>query len=247
MSMKRTEIIDEISESIALAGLKIGAIKIRPHNPFLWASGTYNPIYNDNRMYLYYPLLRKMIIEGFIEILALTKNRLYYGHTVIAGTSTAGISHGYGLAEAFPSPFVYVRDKPKDHGMRNQIEGIDAENDLTGEIIVLIEDLISTGGSSVAAVDALRKANGTCNLCLSIFNYGLPNPPKMFAGEIPYNTNGDKLISPCHVESLLYYPRLLEIGIENGFIKKEEEKILLEWMEDQPNWGEKNGFPTIKK
>ncbi len=190
-----------------------------------------------------------MIIEGFIEILAGVKSSLYYGRkqTMVAGTSTAGIPHGYGFADALKVPFVYVRDKPKDHGMKNQIEGIDAEKDLTDEVLILIEDLISTGGSSVAAVDAIRKAKGKCKLCISIFNYGLPNPPKMFAGEIPYSKNGEKLLEPCALESLLYYPKLLEVGVNNGFIKKEEEAILLGWMDDQPNWGEKNGFPPVLK
>lgn len=240
---------ERISKAIALAGLEIGAIKIRPRNPFLWASGTYNPIYNDNRMFLFKSDHRKLIINGFIEILNETENHFFRGFnkTIIAGTSTAGIPHGYGLAEALYSPFIYVRDKPKDHGTKNQIEGIDAEKDLTDQIVILIEDLISTGGSSVAAVDALRRANGICKLCFSIFNYGLPKPPKMFSGEIAYNSTGDKLTSPCHVESLLYYPQLLEVGISNGFIKKEEEKILLEWMDDQPNWGAKNGFPPVVK
>lgn len=238
--------LDEISEAIALAGLKIGAIKIRPENPFLWASGTYNPIYNDNRMFLFYPGYRKLIANGFAEII--------YGfdlhmksNLIIAGTSTAGIAPGTTLASILNLPFIYIRDKPKDHGLRNQIEGIDAENSLKGFHVILIEDLISTDGSSVAAVAAIRNANGFCNLCLSIFNYGLSNPPKMFAGEIPYNNNGDRLQNGCEVKSLLSYTKLLSVGIKNGFIKNAEREILLEWMNDQPNWGENHGFPPIQK
>jgi len=236
--------LEMIGKGIALAGLKIGAIKIRPEKPILWASKTYNPIYNDNRMFLFYQKYRRLVIEGFSEVL----DNLSYIHDeslVIAGTSTSGIPWATILSEEFDLPLIYIRDKPKDHGLRNQIEGIDDEKDLEGKKVILIEDLISTGSSSVAAVDAIRKANGVCNLCLSIFNYGLPKPPKMFSGEIPYKDD-KKLESPCKVTSLLYYPQLLSIGIENGYIKKEEEEVLLEWMEDQPNWGEKHGFPPEK-
>ena len=237
--------LSEISEAIALAGFKIGAIKINSDNPFLWASGTYNPIYNDNRMFLWYPDYRNLIKEGFIEIINNSGNP-FNTFFVVAGTSTAGIAHADRLAEALSLPEIYVRDKPKDHGLKNQIEGIDADKDLDGANVILIEDLISTGGSSVSAVAAIRKANGVCDLCLSIFNYGLPNPPKMFAGEIPYKTMGSgeelTLSSACEVKSLLYYPQLLSIGVKNGFIKKRKEKMLLKWMDDQPHWGEKNGF-----
>lgn len=238
--------LQKISQEIALAGLKMGAIKIRPRNPFLWASGTYNPIYNDNRMFLRYPNHRRLILDGFLKLLNGYDYLKSFPFLIIAGTSTSGIPWATMLSEELWAQFVYVRDKPKDHGLKNQIEGIDAEKDLDGNNVVLIEDLISTGGSSVAAVAAIRKANGICNACVSIFNYGLPNPPKMFAGEISYKNN-EKLTSPCKVKSLLYYPELLSIGIKHGFIKKDEEKILLEWMEDQPNWGEKNGFPPVVK
>ncbi len=242
----RKDKLEQISEAIALAGLQIGAIKIRPNDPFLWASGTYNPIYDDNRMFLFFPEYRRLITEGFI-----TRMKRYYlmdnPHLVIAGTSTSGIPHADRLAEALSLPEIYVRDKPKDHGLKNQIEGIDAEKSLKDFEVVLIEDLISTGGSSVAAVAAIRNASGFCRLCLSIFNYGLLNPFKMFTGEIPYNKNGDRLQGGCAVESLLSYPRLLSIGIEKGFIKKTEREILLEWMDDQPNWGKNHGFPPIQK
>lgn len=230
----------QISNTIALAGLRIGAIKIRPDKPFLWASGTYNPIYNDNRMFLFHPEYRNFILYGFMEMITPTDN------FVIAGTSTSGIPWATLLANDFSVPLIYVRDKPKDHGLKNQIEGIDAEKDLGGREVILIEDLVSTGGSSVAAVDAIRKANGNCNLCISIFNYGLPLPKRMFAGDFPYNKNGDMLKEPCEIKSLLYYPQLLSVGIKNGFIKEDEENILLEWMEDQQHWGQ-NHVSKVKE
>lgn len=238
--MKNKKNFKETGNQLALYGLKIGAIKIRPDNPFLWASGTYNPIYNDNRMFLFYPEMRHLIIKGFLQIL--TQNLSLNFFDVIAGTSTSGIPHGYGLADALNLPFIYIRDRPKDHGLRNQIEGIDEEADLSGKKVLLIEDLISTGGSSVNAVDSIRKANGVCNYCFSIFNYELPDSKKIFLGELPYNKNGAVLSEPCNTESILYYSELLKVGIENNFIKPEKEKILKEWILNQKEWGMHNNF-----
>ena len=116
--------------------------------------------------------------------------------SVIAGTSTAGISPATSLADEYRYPLIYIRDKPKDHGLRNQIEGIDAEIGLEGRQVLLIEDLISTGGSSVKAVQAIRNADGKCDDCISIFNYGFDVSEKMFAGEEPYDSYGNKLSPP---------------------------------------------------
>ena len=236
--------LTEINKAIALAGLQIKAVKLRPTDPFIWASGTRNPIYDDNRMFLWYPEYRNLVVEGFsIMVNQHVKNP---SECVIAGTMSAGIPWAAMVAQRLNLKMIYVRDKPKDHGLKNQIEGRDADEDLEGFNVVLIEDLISTGGSSVALVDAVRKANGNCNLCLSIFNYGLPNPIKMFAGKIPYKTDeknvAHSLSFPCELKSILYYPELISVGIENGFISKNQNEMLLDWMADQPHWGEKNGF-----
>jgi len=240
------ETLEKISKELALAGLKIGAIKIRPNNPFLWASGTYNPIYNDNRMFLWHPEYRQLIADGFIELMEI--NHLFDVHNlVIAGTSTSGIPLAERIAESLFLPEIYIRDKPKDHGLKNQIEGIDAEDDLSGYIVPLFEDLISTGGSSVKSVEAIRNAGGICNNCFSIFNYGLSKAKQMFAGEIPFDKEGHKLISPCEVGSILYYPDLLKIGIEHGFIDRAKENMLNEWMENQESWGVLHGFPPVLK
>ncbi|MBD3318937.1 orotate phosphoribosyltransferase, partial [Candidatus Woesearchaeota archaeon] len=125
------------------------------------------PVYNDNRLFLFSPEHRRMICDGFQSLL----DERCLSVDVVAGTSTAGIPHGIVLADRLSLPFIYIRDKPKGYGLQNQIEGIDAESDLEERIVVVIEDLISTGGSSARAVCAVRDANGRVNHCLSIFNW----------------------------------------------------------------------------
>ena len=223
----------DYSTKIALAGLEIGAMKISTANPFEWASGYKMPIYNDNRMFLYYPEYRKLISDAYIE--RIKEKGIKFN--VIAGTSTAGISPGTTLADRLEKPFVYIRDKQKEHGLRNKIEGIDVDSNLNGKITILIEDLISTGGSSVNAIQSIRNANGICNHCLSIFNYGFNEAQDTF----------DILNPKCNVESLLYYQKLLEVAISKNKISEEQLKILKEWREDPFNWGEKHGFPRVIK
>ena len=241
--------INDVSKQIALAALGIGAIKINTDEPFQWSSGTFNPIYNDNRMFLFYPEYRSMIISSFRKLLHslfIIDDGKSLKIEVIAGTSTAGIPHATLLANKLEKPLIYIRDKPKDHGMKNQIEGIDEDSGLNGANAILIEDLISTGRSSVKAVQAIRDAGGIINHCFSIFNYELPVAQKMFAGKAPFE--GDKFLSePCKVYSLLNYSTLIEIGIKNGYINPKNEFMLREWMNDQENWGDNHGHPRVKK
>ena len=219
-------------ERIAKAGLEIKAIKLRPDNPFIWASGFRMPIYNDNRMFLFHPEYREMIASGFMDILAEKQIDFY----VIAGTSTAGISPATTLADALNQPLIYVRDKPKDHGLKNQIEGIDADSTLGRRKVVLVEDLISTGESSVRAVQAIRDANGKCNNCISIFNYGFDEAAMVFKSLDPQ----------CNVNSLLTYDKLLDVVKDSKYFNKEQIKSLEEWREDPFGWGENHGFPKIE-
>jgi orotate phosphoribosyltransferase len=231
---------------IAKKALEIKAIKLRPEDPFTWASGFRMPIYNDNRMFLFYPQCREVITSGFETLLGEEAIQWGIKGPVIAGTSTAGIPHATALANNLNLPLIYVRDKPKDHGLRNQIEGIDAESDLQSRKVVLIEDLISTGGSSAKAVQGIRDANGECNYCFSIFNYGLDKAQEMFLGKEPYDKEGNKLQTPCKVRSLLTYDTLLEVAKEVGYIDGPKAKMLAEWREDPFGWGEKHGFPKAK-
>lgn len=231
----------DYGKEIAKAGLNINAIKLRPNDPFTWASRYRMPIYNDNRMFLFFPEHRKLIREGFTNLI---KDIPY---EVIAGTSTSGIPPATTLADSLGKPMIYVRDKPKDHGLKNQIEGIDAEYDLQRRKVVLIEDLISTGGSSARAVQAIRDANGICNYCVSIFNYGLDKASRIFKGEEAYDKKENKLESPCEVRSLLTYDTLLEVAKETGYIDDQQTEMLNEWRADPFGWGEKHGFPRVEE
>ena len=223
----------DYEREIAKSGLDIKAIKLRPDDPFTWASGYRMPIYNDNRMFLYSSIHRTLIVSAFYnEIDPL-------GVHVIAGTSTSGIPWGVLLAETYGLPFIYVRDKPKDHGLMNQIEGIDAESDLGMKRAILIEDLISTGGSSARAVQAIRDANGRCDICFSIFNYGLDKAEEAF--------NFPSLNPKCEVRSLLTYDTLLKVARETRYINQKQEKMLAEWRADPFGWGEKHSFPKVEK
>mgnify|MGYP001615650523 CR=1 FL=1 len=234
------------AEEIAKKALEIKAIKLNPTNPFQWASGYQMPIYNDNRMFLFHPTIRQTIQDNFRELLH--KELGISDEIVIAGTSTAGIPWASFVANSIFHPMIYIRDKPKDHGLKNQIEGIDAEENLNGQRVILIEDLVSTGGSSVNAVQAIRNANGICDYCFSIFNYGFREAQEMFEGKRPYDKEKTKsLTTPCNVRSILTYDKLLEVAKQTGYINSEQEKMLREWREDPFNWGEKHGFPKIEK
>jgi orotate phosphoribosyltransferase len=229
--------LENIAKIIAHKALEIGAIKLNPDNPFTWASGFRMPIYNDNRMFLFYPVQRNIIAAGFQNLLRQEIGAFNIGYDVIAGTSTAGISPATTLADGEHAPLIYIRDKPKDHGLKNQIEGLDANSDLGGKKVVLIEDLISTGGSSAQAVQAIRNANGQCNYCFSIFNYDLDKGVEAFASLNP----------PCKVRSILNYDALLKIAKEINYISSAQQEMLAEWRIDPFGWGEKHGFPKVEK
>lgn len=220
-------------KELAKAGLSIKAIKLNPEQPFLWASGYQMPIYNDNRMFLFFSEYRQLIIDGLKQLILDQKIPC----EVIAGTAMAGIPHGAGLANSLQLPFIYIRDKAKDHGLRNQIEGLDADQDLAGKNVVVIEDLISTGGSSIKAVQAVRDANGKANYCLSIFNYGLDEAMIQF----------NALTPKCEVGSLLTYDTLLATAKEIGYLTSQQVQLLTEWRLDPFGWGEKHGFPKKEK
>jgi len=220
-----------MAERIARVGLDINAIKLNPDEPFTWASGYQMPIYNDNRGFLANPEHRMMIAYGLQGLLS-EGGISWHG---IAGTSTAGISPATTFADLVKAPLIYVRPTPKDHGLMNQIEGIDAESDLGGRSYILVEDLISTGGSSVRAVQAIRDANGVCNNCFSIFTYGLDKATEAF----------DSLDPKCEVRSLLTYDTLLDVAKEMGYVNQTQLKMLEEWRADPFGWGENHGFQRV--
>lgn len=222
-----TKMMNKLSVDLAKISLDIGAIKLNPHEPFQWASGYFMPIYNNNRELLRNHKNRIMIAQGFKEIIE--KNGIDYH--VIAGTSTAGISPGTTLADLLKAPFVYVREKAKDHGLKQQVEG----KLYADERVILIEDLISTGGSSIKAVEGLRAAEGIVDNCFSIFNYSLDEAKTKFKD------------AGCNFYSLLDYSILLDVAKKEKYINNRHVQILAEWRKDPWGWGAKHGFPRVEK
>lgn len=217
----------EIARELARTALKINAIKLRPKYPFLWASGFRMPIYNDNRMFLGDYDHRKLISQGFVELIQSHGIK----PEVIAGTATAGIPPGTTLADVLKKPFIYVRSEAKGHGLQNQIEGILKP----GQSVLMIEDLVSTGGSSISAIQAIREANGTVDYCFSIFSYGMKKALDQFTE------------ARCSFSSILTYQLLLEEALSSSYISNEEHQMLADWYSDPFGWGERHGFPPKKK
>ncbi|GAA0893286.1 orotate phosphoribosyltransferase [Fulvivirga kasyanovii] len=205
-----------LGHTIAGKLLDIEAIKLNLDNPFTWSSGWKSPIYCDNRLSLSYPDIRTSIKNGLVE--AIKAN--YTGVEAIAGVATAGIPQGALVAEAMGLPFLYVRSKPKGHGMENLIEG----KATSGQKVVVIEDLVSTGGSSLKAAEAL-KANGVEVLGMAaIFTYGFDLADKNFKDA------GIPLV--C----LSNYNLLLEEALKRDYIKKDQLASLESWRQDPGNW-----------
>ena len=206
----------DIAKQVAKSLLQIKAIILQPNNPFKWAAGWNSPIYCDNRKTLSYPEIRTFIRTS----LASAINNHYKGANVIAGVATAGIPHGALVAEELGLPFIYVRSKAKEHGKRNQIEGHFEK----GQSVVLIEDLISSGKSSLDAVSALREAGMNVKGLVSIFTYGFEAAKQNFK-----NAN-------CDFVSLCDYENMLPQALETNYITKSELPILQEWRKDPSIW-----------
>jgi len=224
------DIKNEYGPQLAEAALKLGAIKLRPDSPFTWASGYRMPIYNDNRQFLAVPEYRKLICSAFAEMVeALGLSDV----DNIAGTSTAGIPHATTLADKLQKPLSYVRSSAKDHGMGNQIEGLGGDGTYGGKKVLLIEDLISTGSSSIKALEAIRKANGQCNTCLAIFTYGLGKADEAF----------DALDPHCDVHTILEYDTMIATAVKTGYLDETAAESLRAWRKSPFTWGEERGFP----
>lgn len=205
-----------LAKEIARDLLKIKAVYLKPGEPFTWASGIKSPIYTDNRVTLAYPETRTLIEDGFVE-----KIRAEFPDVeVIAGTATAGIPHGAIIADKMNLPFAYIRSKPKDHGAGNQIEGRVAP----GQKMVVIEDLISTGGSVLDAIAAAKREGADVIGAAAIFTYELPKAEKNF------NDAGVKLVT------LSNYTELIHLAEQEGYINAEGLALLKRFKEDQENW-----------
>lgn len=206
--------MNESAKKIARNLLQINAIKLSPQKPFTWASGIKSPIYCDNRLTLSHPEIRSEIVEAFTEVI---KDREY---DVIGGIATAGIPHGALLADRMKKPYLYVRSKTKEHGRQNKIEGELQK----GAKVILVEDLISTGMSSLNAVEAVREAGGQVDLVLSIFNYGFQRAVDAFAAK------------NCTFVSLSNYDIMLNEAVENGYLESNQLDLLSSWKNDPENW-----------
>ncbi|PLW94454.1 MAG: orotate phosphoribosyltransferase [Marinilabiliales bacterium] len=197
--------------------LQINAIKLNPANPFTWASGWKSPIYCDNRKILSYPEVRSDILNFFIEQI----NAEYPYIDAIAGVATAGIPMATLIADRMNLPLVYVRSSSKGHGLQNQIEGVLQE----GQKVVVIEDLVSTGGSSLRAVDALRDAKANVLGMMAIFTYGFPKADENFA-----NSN-------CKLFTLSDYSFLIKQAQIDGIVSEDQLDLLGEWRKSPDTWG----------
>ncbi|WP_228238843.1 orotate phosphoribosyltransferase [Allomuricauda sp. M10] len=205
-----------IAKKTAELLLQINAIKLEPENPFTWASGWKSPIYCDNRVMLSYPEIRNFVREE----MAKQVERLYGKPDVIAGVATGAIGIGILVAEALGLPFVYVRPEPKSHGRQNQIEGYFE----SGQTVVVIEDLISTGKSSLNAVRALKDQNAKVKGMIAIFTYGFPVASANFEAE------------GVELHTLSDYEHLIEQASETHYIKDSQLKTLLEWRSNPQEW-----------
>ncbi|KHD44206.1 orotate phosphoribosyltransferase [Streptococcus hongkongensis] len=205
-----------LSSQIAAELLDIQAVYLKPEEPFTWASGIKSPIYTDNRITLSYPETRTLIENGFVETI-----RAHYPDVeVIAGTATAGIPHGAIIADKMALPFAYIRSKAKDHGAGNQVEG----RVLSGQKMVIIEDLISTGGSVLDAAAAAIREGAEVLGVVAIFTYQLPK------ATVSFEEAGLDLMT------LTNYSELIKVAKVKGYIDADGLQLLKKFKEDQENW-----------
>lgn len=208
---------NNLETTIAKHLLDIKAVALSPNEPFTWTSGIKSPIYCDNRLTMAYPEIRNAVAEGFVQLI----RELAPDAEVIAGTSTAGIPHAAWVADKLGLPMAYIRDKAKGHGKQNQIEGIIRP----GQKVVVIEDLISTGGSSLKAALAVREAGAEPLCVLAIFSYQFQKAADVFAeAGIPLHT-------------LSNYTALMNVALEQGVIQEADMELLSAWRQDPTSWG----------
>lgn len=214
--MAIVKIQEQIAGKVAAMLLQIEAIKLNTQKPFTWSSGWKSPIYCDNRLSLSYPQIRTAIKDGLVQ--AIRDN--FFNAEAIAGVATAGIPQGALVADALNLPFLYVRSKPKDHGMENLIEGKITK----GQKVVVVEDLISTGGSSLKVVEALRKDGAQVLGMISIFNYGFDVATRNFQE------------ANVSLVSLSDFSHLLAYALEQKYITEEQLTSLKAWRVDPAGW-----------
>lgn len=206
----------ELAAKVANELLRIKAVKLQPNNPFTWASGWKSPIYCDNRKTLSYPDVRRLIAKGLADGV----RQKFANAEVVAGVATGAIAIGLMVAEELDLPFVYVRPKPKEHGLGNQIEGFLPDNSK----VVVIEDLISTGGSSLKAVEALRETTSEVLGMLAIFTYGFADADRNFEA------------AGCKIHTLSNYSELVKLAVSTGYVSSNDLEQLNEWRRSPSTW-----------
>ena len=208
--------MNTVARLLAEKLLKINALKLQPANPFVWASGWNSPIYTDNRRTLSYPELRSFIKTELTRVVL----EQFPGTEAVAGVATGAIAQGALVADQLNLPYVYVRSTPKDHGLENLIEG-----DLRqGQKVVVIEDLVSTGKSSLKAVEAIRNAGCEVVGMIALFTYGFPVAEKNFAD------------AGVRLETLSDYNSILDVALETKYITSSDLETLHRWREDPSTW-----------
>ena len=205
-----------IAKEVAKSLLDIKAVSLSPQDPFTWASGIRSPIYCDNRVTMSYPAVRKQIAQGLADLI----KEKYPDAEVIAGTATAGIPHAAWIADILGLPMVYIRSKAKDHGTGRKIEGKISE----GQKMVVVEDLISTGGSVIEASKAAELEGANVLGSVAIFTYELSKGTKNFAD------------AGLAIDTLSNYSTLLEVAHETSYITEAEMDLLKDWSKDPENW-----------
>lgn len=210
--------LNEVEQKVAESLLQIKAIKLQPKSPFTWASGWKSPIYCDNRITLSHPAIRTYIRQQLAQLI----QEEFGTVEMISGVATAGIPQGVLVAQDLGLPFTYVRSSAKGHGRQNLIEGEIVE----GQRVVVVEDLVSTGKSSLQAVQALRDAG--CNVVglVSIFTYGFDEAAKNFAD------------AKCSLFSLCNYNALIQVAVKNSYILESDVELLQAWRKDPANWAQ---------
>ena len=209
--------METVEKAVAKSLMDIKAVMLRPENPFTWASGWNSPIYCDNRKILSYPEIRENVCRWMADII----KEKYPEVEVIAGVATGAIAHGYLVAHILGKPFCYVRPKPKDHGTGSQIEGLLPK----GSKVVIVEDLISTGMSSLAANNALVQAGADVMGMVAIFTYNFNKARQAFED------------ANVELTTLSNYDTLIEVAHEIGYVKESEIEVLKEWRLSPSTWG----------
>lgn len=214
--------MDDVERDVSEILLEIRAVTLNPERPYRFVSGILSPVYCDNRLILSYPDKRKAVTNHFIEKIKETCSNF----DVIAGVATSGIPHAAWIADRLGKPMIYVRSSKKEHGKGNLVEGKLEK----GQDVIVIEDLISTGGSSVSAVNAVKEAGGKVIKCIAIFTYGMEKAKKMFEE------------AKCDLVPLSNFDTLIEVASDRNYIRAEDKERILEWRKDPENWGRRMGF-----